>query len=295
MVQNAPAATGDNSIRIGTCAWSFDDWRGAFYPEHLPATEWLQYYARHYSTVEVDSTFYHPPATHVTAHWAEVTPDGFVFSPKLPREITHERKLRDWREPFDAFVAGIQPLGQKLGSVLIQLPPYFEPRHDEHALRDFVRHLPPEIRFAIEFRNPAWHMPRFAHLLEEHRVCWVWNDVTTLEHSSEAAFGFWPQTTDFVYLRLMGDLDSKYDPVAGERIHHYREIMWPRDAALDNWAEKIRSALQHGQRALVYSSNHFEGFAPASAVRLGRKLGLAMELPSNEEMRGQDPRQLALF
>jgi uncharacterized protein YecE (DUF72 family) len=123
----------------------------------------------------------------------------------------------------------------------------------------------------------------------------VWNDVTTLEHASEAAFGLWPQTTDFVYLRLMGDLESKYDPVVGERIHHYREIMWPRDAALDNWAEKIRSALQNGQRALVYFANHFEGFAPASAVRLGRKLGLAIELPSNEEMHGQDPRQMALF
>jgi uncharacterized protein YecE (DUF72 family) len=295
MEQNAPAAPGDISIRIGTCAWSYDDWRGAFYPEHLPATERLQFYARHFATVEVDSTFYHPPAPHVAAHWAEKTPDGFIFSLKLPREITHERKLRDWQEPFEVFLSGIQPLRPKLGSVLVQLPPYFELKHDEHALRDFVRHLPADIRFAFEFRDPAWHTPRIAHLLEEHAVCWVWNDVTTLERASEAAFGFWPQTTDFLYLRLLGDIESKYDPESGEPVHHYRELMWPRDAALENWAEKVRAAHQHARRVLVYSTNHFEGFAPASAVRLGRKLGLTIDLPSLEEMRGQDPRQMALF
>jgi len=295
MVQNAPASNGEVPILIGTCAWSYDDWRGTFYPDHLPATERLQFYARHFPTVEVDSTFYHPPAPHVSAHWAEVTPEGFRFSPKLPREITHERKLRDWQEPFDAFLAGILPLGSKLGSVLIQLPPYFELKHDEHALRDFVRHLPREIRFAIEFRDAAWHMPRIAHLLQEHAICWVWNDVTTLDHAPEAAFGFWPQTTDFLYLRLLGDLESKYDPESGERVHHYRALTWPRDAALSNWMEKIRSAAQHVNRAFVYMANHFEGFAPASAARLGSKLGLSLELPSSEEMRGQDPNQLALF
>jgi uncharacterized protein YecE (DUF72 family) len=295
MPQDAPVATGDIPIRIGTCAWSYDDWRGAFYPENIPSTERLQFYARHFSTVEVDSTFYHAPAPHVAAHWAEVTPESFLFSLKLPREITHERKLRDWKGPLDAFLAGIQPLHHKLGSVLIQLPPFFDVKHDEHALRDLVRHLPADIRFAIEFRDSSWHMPRIAHLLEEHSVSWVWNDVTTLENASEAAFGFWPLTTDVLYLRLLGDLDAKYDPESGEPIHHYRELMWPRDTALENWAEKIRAAQQHASRVLVYSTNHFEGFAPASVVRLGRKLGLTIELPSSEEMQGQDPRQMALF
>jgi uncharacterized protein YecE (DUF72 family) len=93
----------------------------------------------------------------------------------------------------------------------------------------------------------------------------------------------------------MGDLDNKYDPKTGQRIHQYRELMWSRDAALDNWAEKVRSALQHAGHALVYSSNHFEGFAPSSVVRLGKKLGLSLVLPTSEEMRGQDPRQMALF
>lgn len=295
MVQNAPAVHGDIPIRIGTCAWSYDDWRGAFYPEHLPPAERLPFYARHFPTVEVDSTFYHPPAPHVSAHWAEVTPDGFRFSPKLPREITHDRKLREWQEPLSAFLGGIKPLGRKLGVVLIQLPPYFEPKHDEHALRDFIRHLPRDVRFAVEFRDPAWHLPRIAHLLEEHHVCWAWNDITTLDHAGEAAFGFWPQTTDFLYLRLLGDLDSKYHPQTGKRVHEYNKLMWRRDAALTNWVEKLRSSLQHVRHAFVYCANHYEGLSPATAVRLGQKLGLRLELPTSEELRGNDPNQLALF
>src|SRR4051812_20944428 len=86
------------NIKIGTCAWSYEDWRGVFYPEHLPAGERLEFYARHFPAVEVDSTFYHAPTPHVAAHWAEVTPPDFAFSCKLPREITHERKLRDSAE-----------------------------------------------------------------------------------------------------------------------------------------------------------------------------------------------------
>ena len=100
-------------IHIGTCAWTHDDWRGVFYPEHLPSSERLAFYARWFDAVEVDSTFYHIPASHVTAHWAEVTPPGFRFSCKVPREITHERKLRDVDEPLAAFLHGVKPLREK--------------------------------------------------------------------------------------------------------------------------------------------------------------------------------------
>src|SRR5687767_12887584 len=118
MDHSTPADSGESPIRIGTCAWSFEDWRGVLYLDHLPSAERMPLYARHFPTVEVDSTFYHAPAPHVAQHWAEITPELFVFSPKLPREIMHERKLRDWQGPFDVFLAGIQPLRQKLGSVL---------------------------------------------------------------------------------------------------------------------------------------------------------------------------------
>lgn len=282
------------SIHIGTCAWSYDDWRGVFYPEHLPAGDRLAFFSGYLSAVEIDSTFYHSPALNVVTHWAEVTPPDFIFAAKLPRVITHEQRLRAFAEPLFHFLDPISPLGTKLACILIQLPAFFSPKHDEHALRDFVRHLPREYRFAIEFRDPAWHQPRIVHLLEEHRVCWVWNDVSTLDHAEEAALGFWPQTADFIYLRLLGDLATKYRRDGG-RIHHHRQIMWPREKAMENWVEKIRGSSDRCQRTLVFVSNHYEGLAPASAARFSQKIGMPFSLPSVDDLAGGDSRQMRLL
>ncbi len=266
------------NIKIGSCAWTFDDWRGCFYPEHFPAVDRLAYYARYLSAVEVDSTFYHAPTAHSVAHWAEVTPPNFAFACKLPREITHDRRLRDCAELLHEFLAALEPLGEKLWCVVAQLPPFFQPRRDESALRDFVRHLPSRVRFAIEFRHADWHHPRIAQLLQEHGVAWVWNDLTSLDHQQEGAFEFLPDTADFLYLRLMGDLEKKYG-ASGRRIHHYQKIMWPRDSALENWAVRIRQAAAEHRRIFVAVNNHFEGFAPHTAQRLGERLGLSLSMP----------------
>jgi uncharacterized protein YecE (DUF72 family) len=282
------------SIAIGTTAWSYDDWRGVFYPERLPSNERLAFYSKRIGTVEVDSTFYHIPDAHIAAHWAEVTPPEFVFSVKLSREITHDRKLRDCDDLLAGFVAALAPLRTKLACVLIQLPPYFEPRRDELALREFVRRLPTDLRWAIEFRDAGWRMPRIVHLLEEHRICWVWNDLTSVEGSTEAAFDFWPHTTDFIYLRLMGDLENKYGP-DGATPRHYRRLLWPRDTALENWAEKIRAAMHKTKRAHIYGANHFEGFAPATAARMAERLGMPIALPDAAKLEGGDGRQMELL
>jgi uncharacterized protein YecE (DUF72 family) len=281
-------------IKIGTCAWSYDDWRGVFYPEHLPASARLQFHAQHFTSVEIDSTFYHAPAPHVAAHWRDVTPSGFVFSPKLSREITHDRKLRDSAGLLAGFLTAIEPLHDRLGCVLIQLPPYFALKHDEHALRDFVRHLPRDFRFAIEFRDPDWHLPRILHLLEEHRVCWAWTDTTNPEHAAEGAFEFLPRTADFLYVRLLGDLETKYR-AEGTRMFHYRKRMWPRDGSLDNWSEKIRAALPDVQHAYVYLSNHFEGFAPHSAQLCAEKLGVLLPQPPPEPPSASPDAQMNLL
>lgn len=270
-------------ITIGTCAWSFEDWRGVFYPENLPANRWLEFYSRNFPAIEVDSTFYHAPAPHVTAHWHEVTPDGFRFACKLPREITHERKLRECEEPLREFLDALLPLGGKLACVLIQLPPYFAPEHDEAALRQFVHALPRGVRFAIEFRHHGWHQPRIVHLLEEHRVAWVWCDMTPLDHQQEGAFEFLPDATDFLYVRLMGDLEKKYASV-GERAHQYRALTWPRDAALENWAERVRQAAASHAEIFIAANNHFEGFAPLTCRRMARLL----DLPLNDPAPGED-------
>lgn len=264
-----------DKIKIGTCAWSYEDWRGVFYPEHLPPAERLPFYARHFSSVEVDSTFYAAPARRTSQHWYEATPANFTFSCKLPREITHERRLRAAADPLSAFLHSIEPLGEKLGCVLLQLPASFRPRQDEPALRDFVRALPSRVPFVIEFRHHDWHQPRIVRLLEEHRIGWAWTDVTPLDHQQEGAFEFLPQTTDLLYLRLLGDLEKKYG-ADGKPIHTYRELLWPRDASLENWATRLRQRLAEASRVFIHTSNHFEGFAPQTA----RRLAVLLELPA---------------
>lgn len=283
-------------IRIGTCAWSFEDWRGAFYPESHQANQRLAFYSRHFRSVEVDSTFYSAPSQQVARNWLDATPHEFLFSCKLPREITHVRKLRGCEELLNEFLAHIAPLRRKLACVLIQLPNYFNIRQDELALREFILRLPADVRFAVEFRDPGWNMPRIAHLLEQHQVCWVWNDMTPLERQTEGAFAFLPQTTDFLYVRLLGDFTKKYRG-DGQRIFRYRRLMWPRDASLENWSLKIRQYTEEVSRVLVYVNNHFEGFAPLTCQRFGEQIGVPVDLPSRDQRHrnGGAERQMELF
>ena len=284
-------------VKIGTCAWSFEDWHGAFYPQHLPTNQRLQFYARFLQSVEIDSTFYAAPAPQVAGHWLDITPDEFVFSAKVPREITHERKLRRCEEPLAQFLEGVAPLRRKLGCLLIQLPPYFRLDDDEQALREFVATLPRDFDFAIEFRDASWHLPRIAHLLTENRVCWSWNDVTPIERAGEAAFNFLPVTSKQLYVRLMGDSDSKYR-ADGSRVHRYRQIMWPRTNSLESWAVRIQQHLDEVARVFIYVNNHFEGFSPHTCQRIAALFGLAVPLPTAADLApvgDADPGQLRLF
>jgi uncharacterized protein YecE (DUF72 family) len=267
-------------ISIGVCAWGCTDWRGVFYPEDLPENEWLAFYARHLPAVEIDSTFYGPPRRQTALHWFESTPPHFRFTCKISREITHVRKLRGCGGLLAEFLHGLEPLAPKLGCILVQLPPYFQPVKDESALREFVRELPSDFRFAVEFRDPAWHAPRVVHCLQERGVCWAWNDVTPVDHRNEGAFSFLPRTADFLYVRLMGDLSNKY--AGGKRRFTYRKLLWPRNASLDSWALKIRQEREHVSDVFVLVSNHFEGFAPQTCQRLASRLNLEITLPKAE-------------
>lgn len=269
-------------IRTGTCAWSYEDWKGGFYPVGLPPGERLAYYATHFDAVEVDSTFYHAPTQKMTRHWAEITPEGFVFACKMPRGITHERRLRDCDEAVEHLLQGLDPLGEKLACVLIQLPPSFRLKHDEAALRQFLKQLPRSVRFAVEFRHHEWHLPRIAEQLEENRVCWAWTDVTSAETQMEGAFEFLPRTADFGYVRFLGDIEDKYD-ADGERKYSYHELAWPRDVALENWVTRLKHEAEDLSSCLTFCANHFEGFGPGTAQRVSALLGKPTHLFAQAE------------
>ena len=288
--------TDQQKIRIGACAWSFDDWRGTFYPPDLPQSEWLEFYARYFPAVEVDSTFYSAPAENTVQRWVEMTPASFRFSCKLPREITHVCRLRDCSAELNSFLRAIEPLAPKLQVILVQLPPSFTPKDGRQPLRKFLTQLPRDFRFAVEFRHAGWHRPQIIGLLEKCRVGWVWADTSPLNERNLAPFEFLPRTADFLYLRLLGDYSTKYDD-DGKHLHRYDKLLWKREAALESWSLKIERHLAEVRNVWAFVSNHFEGFAPETAQRLAQRLGFELPLPSEEEktLAEKNRSQLNLF
>jgi uncharacterized protein YecE (DUF72 family) len=288
--------THQQKIRIGACAWTFDDWRGNFYPPDLPNSHWLQFYSRYLPTVEIDSTFYSAPSENTVHRWIDTTPASFRFACKLPRQITHVCRLRDCSAELSAFLRAIEPLAAKLQVILIQLPPSFTPKDGRQTLRKFLDQLPKNFRFAIEFRHPGWHRPQIISLLEKHRVCWVWADTSPLNERNLAPFEFLPRTTDFLYLRLLGDYATKYDR-DGKHVHHYEKLIWKREAALESWSLKIERHLGEVRNVWAFAGNHFEGLAPETCQRLAQRLGFELPLPSEAEkvLSEQDRAQLDLF
>ena len=281
-------------IRLGACAWSYDEWRGPFYPADLPAERRLEFYAHYFPAVEIDSTFYQPPSNSSALRWIESTPASFRFTCKLPRAITHACGLRDCSAELSAFLQTLEPLASKLRVILIQLPPSFAPKEGQPVLRSFLEQLPRDFRFAIEFRHPGWHRPQVVRLLEKHRVCWVWADTSPLNERNLAPFELWPNTTDFIYVRLLGDYSTKYDG-DGKHLHHYGKLLWKREAALESWALKIERHVEESRHVWAFVNNHFEGYAPETCQRLASRLGYELPLPSPLETASAAPGQLDLF
>ena len=281
-------------IRLGACAWSFEEWRGSFYPADLPADRWLEYYARYFPAVEVDSTFYSAPSETTVLRWVESTPATFRFACKLPRAITHACRLRDCSSDFNAFLRAVEPLASKLQVILVQLPPSFSPKEGRPALSSFLEQLPRDFRFAIEFRHPGWHKPQIVRLLQKHRVCWVWADTSPLNERNLAPFELWPNTTDFLYVRLLGDYQTKYGQ-DGAHLHQYGKLLWKREAALESWGLKIERHVEETRSVWAFVNNHFEGFAPETCQRLAQRLGFELPLPSSTDRLSAEPGQLELF
>src|SRR3982074_2038562 len=125
---------------VGTSGYSYKEWKGSFYPEDLPASQMLGFYSGRFNTVEINNTFYRMPAPAMLSKWAQQVPEAFVFSLKAPQSITHRRQLTDAGATLGYFGKTARELGQKLGPVLFQMPPFF--KKDIGRLREFLRLLP---------------------------------------------------------------------------------------------------------------------------------------------------------
>ncbi|MEQ9569306.1 MAG: DUF72 domain-containing protein [Longimicrobiales bacterium] len=141
--------------RVGTSGWSYDEWKGRFYPDDLAKGDMLAYYAERLGAVEVNNTFYRLPRKDMLAGWAEQVPDTFRFVIKASRRITHNAKLGpDAREPLDFLVGNLSAMGDRFGALLVQTPPWL--KADLDVLRTFLDWIPEGVRAAFEFRSRSW-------------------------------------------------------------------------------------------------------------------------------------------
>jgi uncharacterized protein YecE (DUF72 family) len=270
--------------RFGTMGWAYDDWRDVFYSRDVAQARMLEEYATVFNAVELDTTFYGVPRPSTLDGWNAATPPDFRFSAKAPKAITHERRLRFASEAALDFGGLLRErLGEKLGALLLQLPPDFTADADAPALTDFCGAVASARRetglpWVVEFRDDSWRTA----------------DIVTTLHG----YGFSVATTERLdlggplrYLRLLGIENS---------VARFNERQIPRDADLDLWATKIAGAIHPDadpeptadpRPVFVFVRNFFEGHAPATLFELRRRVlpvGSAPPVPPGQ-------RQMSLF
>jgi len=225
-------------IFTGTSGFSYPEWCGRFYPEALSGAQMLRYYATRLGTVEINNTFYRMPNQDTVATWRDEVPDSFCFAVKASRRITHQKKLVGVHDDVLHLFGVVDVLGQKLGPVLFQTPPFL--KKDLAVLRDFLAGLPAGRRTALEFRHSSWFSEDVYGVLSENNVALVGGDLEEAEKSPPLI-----ATADFGYLRLRR-LD--YDP-----------------AGIADWG--LRIAAQKWQGAYAYLKHEVLGPLFAEQLR----------------------------
>jgi uncharacterized protein YecE (DUF72 family) len=210
-------------IRVGVGGWTYEPWRGAFYPTALKHADELNYASRHLTTIEINGTFYRSQSPESFRKWREATPDGFVFSVKGHRAVVNSRKLTEAAEPIDWFFkSGVLELGEKLGPILWQFAPF--KKFDPEDIGGFLKLLPGKagartLRHVVEVRHQSFLVPEFVALLREHNVAVVYADSDDYPAIADV-------TADFVYARL-------------QRSREENKTGYPA-AELDQWARRAR-------------------------------------------------------
>lgn len=315
-LQQAPAAgqsAGRGQVRIGISGWRYAPWRGVFYPSDLAQRLELAFASRALHSIELNGSFYALQKPGSYAQWYDDTPEGFVFSVKAPKYVTHVRRLRDVQEPIaNFFASGVLALKDKLGPILWQFPPSFA--FDADLFESFLRQLPHDteaasrlarhrsdfmkgrellatdanrrLRHAVEIRHKSFENPAFAKMLRQHKVALVVADTA----------GKWPfieeMSADFMYLRLHGDevlYASGYSDEAlarwAHRIKAWRAGKQPEDAA------KLTDQMPPASHRDIYCyfDNDIKVKAPFDAAKLMRLLGLHDTLTADGHFEVQLP------
>lgn len=236
---------------IGTSGWTYDSWRGPFYPKDCAKKNWLSFYGEQFQTTEVNGSFYRTPSLEAVKAWREQTPKQFLFAWKASKFITHWKRLSEKSDnSLDLMVTRLKKLGPKTGPVLFQLPPRFTA--DRERLAAFLKMLPRCYAYAFEFRHPSWYEDDILDLLRDHDVSLCLSD----HHDAPSP---WLTTARHVYVRGHGP---------GGR---YKDNYPPQ--TLGAWARHIKSWKRQRRTVFVYFDNDQKSAAPADAKRLMELVG----------------------
>ncbi|MCX8123463.1 MAG: DUF72 domain-containing protein [Spirochaetes bacterium] len=235
---------------IGCSGWNYNHWAGIFYPKDIPKSKWLQYYSNVFDTVEINATFYRQFKDCVYINWYNKVPDNFCFSVKMSKYITHIKRLDNVSAEIHSCIASALLLKEKLGVILIQLPPSL--KFDTALVADFVSALPSNYRYTIEARHSSWLCDSSFSLLQQYNVAWCISDTAGRYPYHEEI------TADFVYIRLHGSTKLYTSNYTDKELH--------------DWAEKI---ISWNRLTYCYFDNDFNAYAAFNALTLKKILLLA--------------------
>jgi len=245
-----------DNILLGTSGWSYREWVGPFYTEKDKSL--LKAYTRVFKTVEIDSTFYRYPSKGTVMGWARYSPEDFVYTAKLPKLITHKKKLDlslDVQEDLEKFIELMEPLwlGGKLGCLLVQLPPRYD--YKPRELEEFFKILPSQVKFAVEFRDLSWMREETWVLLKRYDVAYVIVDEPLLPPEVHL-------TASFAYFRWHGK--------GGRPWYNYRYGK----EELEPWVPKVNETAKKVDRVYGYFNNHYHGYAVENCLQVLEMLGV---------------------
>lgn len=246
----------NQQILLGTSGWSYKEWEGIFYQKGEKRK--LRAYSLVFKTAEIDSTFYRYPSKGTVMGWLRYSPSDFVFTAKLPKLITHDKKLGlkgDVKQDLTSFLELLHPLqlGGKLACLLIQLPPKYD--YDPVNLENFFSLLDPRFKYAVEFRNLAWMRDETWDLLKKYEVAYTIVDEPLLPPEVHL-------TADLAYFRWHG---------RGEK--PWFDYLYTKKE-LEYWVPKVKEVSHKVKKIVGYFNNHFHGYAPENCLQLLEKLNL---------------------
>lgn len=232
------------TVHLGTSGWQYSHWRDTFYPKGVAQAKWLDYYFERFQIIELNVTFYRLPKEETFVKWYEKTPDDFLFAAKVSRYLTHIKKLREPEEPVERFMKHVRHLKEKLGPILIQLPPTL--KVDVENLDQTLRAFPPGLRIAVEPRHESWWNDEVRAVLENHGAA-----LCMADRGEKPLTPIW-KTADWTFLR--------FHQGYGKPIPCYRK------KALVPWVERLTNEWGTGADSYVFFNNDPRACALRDAI-----------------------------